>query len=237
MPKIELHISSTNYYLINLELYQLEHFYYDLVLAKNMVVQLNLLLEQVAAVAYLGMSLDTIHHRASCCCCCRSWQTAINRIKGGWCKPWIFQYDLNIPIFFIQDSPQERDHDPGNGPPHLVLAVVPILADAGDELGGIVIQHVEMPVVLGHKVVAWRLALVVELPVVDVFRGTGREEYVLLLFTQPGADDQHRHRKVERGGLVGEDLWWELGGLACAGNRVKTDERGEVQVGLAMPQG
>lgn len=41
---------------------------------------------------------------------------------------------------------------------------------------------------------------------------------------QPSADDQHGHRYVERGGLVGEDLGWDLWRLSCASNRVETNE-------------
>jgi hypothetical protein len=92
-------------------------------------------------------------------------------------------------------------------------------------------------VVLGHDVVSLRPALAVELPVVDAAGRAGREQRVPLLLAEPRADDQHRHRDVEGGGVLGEDRRRELRRLAGAGDGVDADECRELEARLGVAQG
>lgn len=53
---------------------------------------------------------------------------------------------MRSPSSSPHDGLQEGDHNPGDGLPHHFFAAIPFFAEAGDKLGSVVVQHVEVAV-------------------------------------------------------------------------------------------
>lgn len=96
-----------------------------------------------------------------------------NRVQYGRREPGVIKYGLNIFIVVLQGSPEECDHDSSHALPGKIFGtiLVPHAYALIDNEGCVIIQHIHVPVLLGHKVVARRVALVVERGVVDSYWG------------------------------------------------------------------